>query len=53
MDNATNRSRPTLSDPIEYALIKSIYFPSDAVDGDVDERLMRQRSQFRNNQSKR
>lgn len=43
--------RPTLSDPVEYALIKSIYFKEDGVfneDMDPLEALERQESKFIN-----
>jgi hypothetical protein len=56
MDTTTNKQRPTLYDPQEWAIIKSIYFHNDnlTMEQDPIERLERQESKQRilNNNSR-
>lgn len=51
MENTTNNIRPTLSDPMEWVIIRSIYFNDNAThleDIEPIERLERMQSRQRN-----
>lgn len=49
------KKRPTLADPVEFALVKSIYFPKDRLYGedvDQEERYDRIKHNHKTNQAR-